>query len=74
MRITKFEHATLTLETDGDKLVIDPGSYTVPLDGLANVVAVVITHEHPDHWTPDHLDRVLAAARLPERSPSPRRS
>ena len=62
MRITKFEHATLTLETDGDKLVIDPGSYTVPLDGLANVVAVVITHEHPDHWTPDHLDRVLAAA------------
>ena len=21
--------------------------------------AIVLTHEHPDHWTPDHLDRLL---------------
>ena len=19
----------------------------------------MVTHEHPDHWTPDHLDRIL---------------
>lgn len=59
MRVTKFEHATLTIETDGSKLVIDPGSFTLPLDNLTNVVAVVLTHEHPDHWTPDHLNRIL---------------
>jgi L-ascorbate metabolism protein UlaG (beta-lactamase superfamily) len=23
------------------------------------VVAIVITHEHADHWTSDHLDRIL---------------
>ena len=62
MRVTKFEHAALTLTDQGKKLVIDPGSFTLPLADLADVVAVVITHEHPDHWTPDHLDRILEYA------------
>ena len=31
MRVTKFEHATLTLVDTGKTLVIDPGSYTAPL-------------------------------------------
>lgn len=62
MRVTKYEHAALTIETDGSKLVIDPGSFTLPLQDLSSVVAVVITHEHPDHWTADHLDRILQFA------------
>lgn len=62
MRVTKYEHAALTIETDGSKLVIDPGSFTLPLSDLSNVVAVVLTHEHPDHWTPDHLDHILKYA------------
>ena len=61
MRVTKFEHATLTLNDAGKTLVIDPGSFTAPLIDLAGTVAVVITHEHPDHWTPDHLDRIRKA-------------
>jgi L-ascorbate metabolism protein UlaG (beta-lactamase superfamily) len=61
MRVTKYEHATLTLHETGKTLVIDPGSFTSPLDGLRDVVAVVITHEHPDHWTPEHLDRLRKA-------------
>ncbi|MCC2032409.1 MBL fold metallo-hydrolase [Microbacterium allomyrinae] len=59
MRVTKFEHATLTLVDADRTLVIDPGSYTAPLGELQNVVAIVLTHEHADHWTPDHLDRIL---------------
>ncbi|MEZ3161508.1 MBL fold metallo-hydrolase [Microbacterium sp. BWT-B31] len=58
MRVTKNEHASLTLEDSGKTLVIDPGSFTDPLD-VEHLVAIVITHEHPDHWTPDHLDRLL---------------
>lgn len=61
MRVTKFEHATLTLIDARRTLVIDPGSYTAPLGDLDAVVAIVITHEHADHWTPDHLDRILDA-------------
>lgn len=62
MRVTKHEHATLRLDESGESLIIDPGSFTTPLDELSSVVAVVLTHEHPDHWTPEHLDRILRAA------------
>lgn len=62
MRVTKFEHAALRIEQGGDILLIDPGSFTTPPQDLAGLVAVVLTHEHPDHWTPEHLDRILRAA------------
>lgn len=62
MRVTKHEHATLRLDEAEDALIIDPGSFTSPLDELSNVVAVVLTHEHPDHWSAEHLDRILSAA------------
>lgn len=62
MRVTKHEHATLRLDENGSTLLVDPGSFTAPMEDLSNVVALVITHEHPDHWTPEHLDRILDAA------------
>ncbi len=61
MRITKHEHACLRLELDDRMLVIDPGGFTLPLDELRHLDAVVITHEHPDHWTPQHLQRIRLA-------------
>ncbi|WP_159498564.1 MBL fold metallo-hydrolase [Microbacterium sp. 18062] len=60
MRVTKHEHAALTLEKQGRRLIVDPGSFTSPLDDAEHVVGIVITHEHPDHWTAEHLDRLLA--------------
>lgn len=60
MRVTKYEHATLVLRQDDAALVIDPGSFTKPLTDLAGLVGVVLTHEHADHWTPDHLARITA--------------
>ncbi|MDN3496590.1 MBL fold metallo-hydrolase [Planococcus sp. APC 4015] len=61
MRVTKFEHAALRIDLEGRSLLIDPGSFTLPLENLGTVVAVVVTHEHPDHWTSDHLDRIRKA-------------
>lgn len=49
----------MVLELGGERLVIDPGSLTSPVEGLANVRAVVITHEHADHWTPEQLSRIV---------------
>ena len=49
MRLTKFTHACVRIESDDDAvLVIDPGGFTerAALDG---VDAVLITHEHADH-------------------------
>ncbi len=62
MRVTKYEHASLRIDQNSETLLIDPGSFTTPLDDLGGVVGLVITHEHPDHWTPEHLDRVLRIA------------
>lgn len=59
MKVTKLEHSTLLLEKAGDALVIDPGSFLTP-SGFHGVVAVVLTHEHADHWTPEQLTRILA--------------
>ncbi|MBT2485667.1 MULTISPECIES: MBL fold metallo-hydrolase [unclassified Microbacterium] len=62
MRVTKFEHAALRIDDDGETLLIDPGSFTTPPKDLATLVGVIITHEHPDHWTPEQLDRILQEA------------
>lgn len=62
MRLTKFEHAALLLEQSGKKLFIDPGMFTTPITDAAGTAAVVITHEHPDHWTPEQLRRILDAS------------
>ena len=62
MRITKHEHACFVLEQDGQRLIVDPGAYTNTSFPVDNVSAVVITHQHPDHWTSDQLARILAAS------------
>ncbi|KQV07651.1 MBL fold metallo-hydrolase [Leifsonia sp. Root112D2] len=60
MRLTKLEHAALVLEDSGKKLFVDPGSFTTPITDSAGAVAVVITHEHADHWTPEQLGRIVS--------------
>lgn len=58
MKVTKQEHACLIVEEAGKKLIVDPGSFTTLLVGMSDVVALVITHEHADHWTSDQLERI----------------
>lgn len=59
MRVTKFEHSALAIDESGQTLVIDPGAFTRPLGSLTSVAAIVITHEHPDHWTAAQLESLL---------------
>jgi L-ascorbate metabolism protein UlaG (beta-lactamase superfamily) len=54
MRITKFGHACVRLEHGGRTVVIDPGMFT-EREAVDGADAVLITHEHPDHYLPDHL-------------------
>ena len=58
MQLTKREHACLVIEKAGARLVIDPGSFTLPVDDALGVVAIVITHEHGDHWTTEQIARI----------------
>jgi L-ascorbate metabolism protein UlaG (beta-lactamase superfamily) len=59
VRITKFGHACVRLEYDEKVVVLDPGMFTDP-EAVDGADAVVITHEHPDHYLPDHLARIDA--------------
>ncbi len=54
MRITKFGHSCVRLSHGGRDVVLDPGVWS-QREALDGVAAVLITHEHPDHWEIDHL-------------------
>ncbi len=60
MRITKFGHACVRVEFDGTTVVLDPGVFT-DAGALDGADAVLITHEHPDHYLPAHLRATDAA-------------
>lgn len=64
MRLTRWSHACVVLESDGRRLVLDPGEWSEPraLDGAH---AVLVTHEHGDHAD---LTRI-AASGLPVWAP-----
>lgn len=59
MRITKFGHACVRIETGDHVLVLDPGVFTAP-EAVDGATAVLITHEHPDHYLAEHLRRTDA--------------
>lgn len=60
MRLTRFTHACVQLETDGVTIVIDPGEFgTIP--DLADADAVLVTHDHVDHVSHDAVRAAVAA-------------
>ncbi|MFQ4147278.1 MBL fold metallo-hydrolase [Arthrobacter sp. LAPM80] len=60
MLLTKFTHACIRLEQDGRVLVLDPGIFSESATALAGAGAVLITHEHADHYDGPALVAALA--------------
>jgi L-ascorbate metabolism protein UlaG (beta-lactamase superfamily) len=54
MRIIKFGHACVRVEYDGVAVVVDPGVFT-EVGAVDGADAVLVTHEHADHYLPDNL-------------------
>ncbi|MFJ1702407.1 MBL fold metallo-hydrolase [Kitasatospora sp. NPDC088346] len=59
MRLTKLGHACVRIERGGTTMVIDPGMFT-EADALRGADAVLITHEHLDHFAEDRLRAAVA--------------
>lgn len=60
MRLTKYEHACFTVEIDNQLLVVDAGNMTDDLPTLTNIAAIVVTHEHSDHFDPMKIETMIA--------------
>jgi L-ascorbate metabolism protein UlaG (beta-lactamase superfamily) len=60
VQLTKHGHACVAL-SDGDRrLVVDPGSFTAD-DAWAGASALLVTHEHADHFAPEKVRAALDA-------------
>lgn len=54
MRLTKFTNSCVRIETPSGTVVLDPGAWS-ERESLDGADAVLITHEHPDHYSVEHL-------------------
>ncbi|MEK9181947.1 MAG: MBL fold metallo-hydrolase [Patescibacteria group bacterium] len=60
MKIKKLGHCCLVIETNGKRVMTDPGSYMVEQQVQEkNITLIIITHEHPDHYHLESLKKVL---------------
>lgn len=64
MKITKHAQSCFLVESDDSKILIDPGVYVTEKEGynlaeFSDVDAVVISHEHSDHFSSENLDIII---------------
>ncbi|MDH2409879.1 MBL fold metallo-hydrolase [Streptomyces chitinivorans] len=60
MELTKKGHACVALHREGRTLVIDPGGFS-EADAAVGADAILVTHEHPDHFDESRLRAALEA-------------
>lgn len=60
MRLIKYDHSCFAVEEQGEKIIVDPGNYGELPDNIDNAVALIITHEHADHFSPENIAKIKA--------------
>ena len=60
MTITKFGHSCLLIEQNGTRILTDPGVWTSQQNDLTAVDIIIITHQHPDHFSINSVKALIA--------------
>lgn len=64
MKITKHSQSCFILESNGSRIIIDPGKYLIEKEGvdttkLGDFDAILITHKHADHLEPKIIEDIV---------------
>ncbi|TDC39798.1 MBL fold metallo-hydrolase [Micromonospora sp. 15K316] len=70
MRVAKYLHSCLLVDTGAARLLIDPGRFTfveghVTPEDFGDLDAIAVTHHHPDHADPDALTEIMRRTGAP---------
>jgi L-ascorbate metabolism protein UlaG (beta-lactamase superfamily) len=61
MRVKKIGHCCIVIEIDNKRILFDPGAFSTGQEEERDICAVIITHEHEDHFHIGSLKKILAA-------------
>lgn len=59
MQVSHLGHATLLVETESARVLVDPGSLSGTWLELTDLTMIVVTHQHADHIDLDRLPTLL---------------
>lgn len=60
MKITKLEHSGFLLEKNNHAIAIDPVEFEAKVPDIANLDAIVVTHQHSDHCQLPVIEKLRA--------------